>query len=230
MYTPNVVAQVVMGVPCLQEIIWNKQLKAYKRLDTLEDTRLAAQALWENKYGGWVSPYLNYISKVREELGLLVLPASNKGIEEATRAYMMVKLNSKIDGFKDKPALKRVKVLKTSRTAVEGEDARWINKMWMGVSGVQLSQGDWESRCQEDGRKNTEFHYITECKSTAKARKETGIQTYFNMNNMRGVKVKTAYRRFVSGLDEHEDEISFEDYMDRGSSMKIVMSSKFEAT
>ena len=226
-YTPNVVTQVIMGVPCLQEVIWNKQLKAYKRLDMLEDTRLAAQAMWEHKYGGWVSPYLGYISKVREQLGLLVLPTSNRGIEEATRSFMMEKVNSKIDSFKDKPALRRVKELKTSRTAFEGEDARWINKMWMGVSGVQLRQGEWESRCQEDGSKNTELHSITECTSTVKARKETGIQRYFNLNKMNGVKVKTAYRRFVSGLDEYDEEIGFEDYMNRGSSMKTVMSAKF---
>ena len=229
-YTPNVVSQVIMGVPCLQEVIWNKQIKAYKRLDALEDTRLAAQALWEHKYGGWVSPYISYISKVREQLGLLVLPASNKGVEEATRAFMMEKVNGKIDGLKDKPALKRLNELKTARTAIEGEDARWINRMWMGVSGVQLSEGEWESRCQEDGRKNSEFHAITECMSTVKARKETGILRYFNLNKMKGVKVKKAYRRFVSGLDENEDEISFEDYMRRGSSMKTVMSAKFGAT
>ena len=47
---------------------------------------------------------------------------------------------------------------------------------------------------------------------------------------MNGVKIKTAYRRFVSGLDQHDNKISFEDYMDKGTSMKIVMSAKFEAT
>ena len=164
-----------MGVPTIKEVIRNLQLKAFVRLDRMKESRLAAQALWEQRYGGWDSPYLKYMNMLREKVGLFVLPETSHEIEQATRRVTIQELNEKMEKFKEKPLLERVAKLERSRSAVEGENARWINKTIMGVSGIHLAggEGEWETHCKEDGMKNTEFHCITSCLATARARKET---------------------------------------------------------
>ena len=230
-YTPNLVSQVIMGVPTVKEVIWNIQMKAFVRLNKMNKSRLAAQALWEHRYGGWDSPYLKYMNSVREKVGLLVLPETSLEIEKATRRVMVQEINEKIGKFKEKPVIKRFKKLKRARSSIEGENAMWINKMIMGVSGVNLvgGEGEWQAYCKEDGMKNTEFHCMTSCIATAKIRKETGIVRFFNIARMKGTKLKSAYRQFVMGLDEHENEIDFETYMNRGEAVRSVMKAKFKS-
>ena len=230
-YTPNLVAQVLMGVPTVKEVIWNLQLKAFVRLNNMKESRLAAQALWEHRYGGWDSPYLKYINSLREKVGLLVLPEAIHEIEEATRRVTIQEVNEKMAKFKEKPVMRRFTKVKRARSAMEGESARWINRMIMGVSGVNLAggEGEWQTNCKEDGRKDTELHCMTSCVATARARKETGVLRFFNIARMKGIKLKSAYRQFVTGMDEHGNEIDMEIYMNRGEAVRLIMKAKFKS-
>ena len=72
--TLNVCPQVLLGVHSFKQIIYNIQLKYFSRLQNLPSSKYAAQALVEHVRGGWKSPYLNYINKLRTEVGMVVIP------------------------------------------------------------------------------------------------------------------------------------------------------------
>ena len=228
--TPNVVAQVLLGVPYVQEVVWTKQLKAFLRLDGMGENRYAAQALWEQRHGGWYSPYLTYINNIREELELLTLPQVSEEIEVVVSQHFKVKLNSKLADLKKMPAVTKIDILERAMSSREGEEARWLNKTIMGVSGVRCSggEGQWRERCERDGEENSEKHCLTECSVTSRIRKETGVSGFFTACKVKGIRINEAYKYFVTGKDFEGRAISWNDYRERGSSIASIMKTKFK--
>ena len=71
--TPNISAQVLLGVPTFKKLIYSNQLKFHLRLRNLPAERYAAQALKENQEGGWeVTLHVVYLqNKSRSRYGLI---------------------------------------------------------------------------------------------------------------------------------------------------------------
>ena len=53
-YCSNLAAQLLLGVPSMRQLLYLHQFKFYMRLNSLPDSRFAAQALREHESGGWV--------------------------------------------------------------------------------------------------------------------------------------------------------------------------------
>ena len=224
---PGVVAQMLLGVPSIKQIIFTTQLKYFLRLTQMPSSRYAAQALLEHETGGWRSPYLANMARIQVDMGLLQLPPAPECIDKRVEAVFRERLKIKVQSLSSIPVFWRDVKRRRAATAREGEDWRWVNRAIMGASGVQLDResGVWRKRCPEEGAVFTELHCVSECAATAQIRRQTGISLYFTSCAVKGLTSKQAYSNFVMGLDSSGEEIEVEDYRDRGRTLGVIFKS-----
>ena len=156
---PGVVAQMLLGVPTVKQVIYATQLKYFLRLTQLPSSRYAAKALLEHETGGWKSPYLANMARIQVDMGLLQLPPAPECIDMVAAAVFKERLKIKVKSLSSVPVMWKCVKRERASTAREGEDWRWVNWAIMGASGVQLDRetGVWRKRCPEDGAKFTEL-------------------------------------------------------------------------
>jgi hypothetical protein len=215
--TPNVVAQLLLGVPSFKQMIYQKQLKYFMRLTELPASRYAAQALVEHETGGWRSPYLLHISAIQMELDLVQLPPEAKLVEEIVATHCKGLLNDKLEKLSSVP-VDRVDCVKRAPSAREGEAWRWINKAIMGASMLRYSVTgeEWRSKCGPDQVTNTDLHCVSCCSKTRHVRARTGMNSFFTSCRIQGVSYKDGYRNFVLGLDNRGMCVDMDSYKERG--------------
>ena len=219
----NTAPQILMGAPSFKELIFQQQLKYFMRLQELPETRYAAQALIEHETGGWRSPYLHHMAKIQEELGIVQLPPSAEFIDEIVSSHCLAELQIKVASLSSisiDPG--SITCLERMRSAREGEAFNWINRAIMGCTGIQFDGITWRKLCPEDGRKSTDLHFVSECMGTARARKETGLNSFFTSCDLIGIGKKDAYSNFLRGLSASGEFIKMEDYVERGRSLGAI--------
>ena len=141
MNTPNICSQVLMGIPSFRDLIYTNQLKFHLRLRNLAQERYAYQALKENQEGNWKSPYMEYMSKIRTEVGMVSFPPTEQLIEEFVAASSLRLLNDKLERLTSVPQLEQVEELVRARSAREGEDWYWVNMARMGAGAIKRQLG-----------------------------------------------------------------------------------------
>ena len=67
---PNVAAQSELGLKPFWALLYQHQLSFYLRLMKLPQSRWASKVLLDHPSGDWHSPYLAYICRIREKVGL----------------------------------------------------------------------------------------------------------------------------------------------------------------
>ena len=224
---PGVVAQMLLGVPSIKQLIYATQLKYFLRLTQMPTSRYAAQALLEHETGGWRSPYLANMARIQVDIGLLHLPPVPQCIDKVVEDVFQERLKVKVKSLSSIPVLRQEVKKERAATAREGEEWRWVNRAIMGASGVQLDResGVWRKRCPEEGAVFTELHCVSECAATAQVRRSTGISLYFTSCAVKGLTSRQAYSNFVMGLDSNGEKIGMEDYRDRGRTLGTIFKS-----
>ena len=223
----NASAEILLGLPRFQEVVYNMQLKFYIRVLAMDPKRFAYQAMMEHMNGGWASKYLEYLTDVRMKLGAVRLPASPAQVEELTRSYFLADLNRRITSASTLEGMRPVEKLVRARNAREGENWAWITRAKMGACGLRARRGEvFKQLCFSCSKALTEQHTIGECGVVVRARMSTGIASFFNLCQMRGLSLQEAFRNFVDGLDSRGNEISILDYEERGRSIKTVIEAR----
>ena len=216
--TPNIVSQLLLGVPSFKQIIYTNQIKFHMRLRNMPAERYAAQALKENLEGGWVSPYIKHIYKIRSEIGMVSFPPSEDLVDSFVGTFCIEKLNEKLEKLKSVPQLEPVCKLTRARSAKEGEDWEWINLARMGAWAIkrQLEPEGRRKYCVRDGKDNTDLHCVTDCTNTKTVRQETGVNNFFTAAKLRNIPAKESYAMLIHGLDLDGNSVSDQDYKERG--------------
>ena len=78
---PNASVQALLGLAPVKAIIYKAQLKFFVRLMGQGRDRWSKDALLDHLSGGWRSPYISYISTVKQEIGLVRGPVSKKQVD-----------------------------------------------------------------------------------------------------------------------------------------------------
>ena len=216
--TPNVVSQLLLGIPSFKHLVYTSQLKFHYRLRNMPRERYAHQALKENQEGTWKSPYMEYISRIRTEVGMVSFPPTEELIEEVVASASLEVLNCKLEKLSSVPKLDEIVELSRARSAREGEDWHWINIARMGAAAIQRQLGvnGRDKICSRDGVTNTDVHCIAECSKTVNARRETEVNKFFTSARIRGLTIEKSYAVFVHGLDLEGNTIPDADYKERG--------------
>ena len=228
-YCSNLAAQLLLGVPPVRQLLYRHQIKFYMRLNSLPDSRFAAQALREHESGGWVSPYLKNINNTLLKMDMIQRPHSNSVLEKEMKEYGEEWLQRKMEGVSSlSTAVKDMGGMRV-RSAREGEGWCWVNRALMGACGVRINRrtGEWNSRCLADGVLNSDIHSVVNCSKTRGVRRDTGVSMFFTSCHVKGISEETAYSHFIGGLDWEGNEITLSDYQERGVVLgKIFMTAE----
>ena len=81
MSAPNVSVGALLNLQPVKAVIYKAQLKFFTRLLNQSMDRWSKDALLDHLSGKWRSPYMTYISSIKQEIGLVRGPVSRKQVE-----------------------------------------------------------------------------------------------------------------------------------------------------
>ena len=122
---PNISGDILLGTKPFREDLYSTQLKFYLRLQQQDNRRWSKDALLDHLKGDWVSPYLKHIVRIKEEVGMIRGPVTNKHIEIVVGYHSLQKINDKIFDL-DLPALKKVTKLEMVPHVDESQESQVI--------------------------------------------------------------------------------------------------------
>ena len=94
---PNVTTLAILGLKSFKEQLYSTQLKYFVKLFTQPDDRWSKDALLDNIFGGWSSPYLNYLASIRNEVGMDRWPVSMREADNVLQYHFLKVTNDEIE-------------------------------------------------------------------------------------------------------------------------------------
>ena len=94
---PNVSTPAILGIKSFREKLYSTQLKYFVRLFNQPDDRWSKDALLDNIFGGWNSPYLNHLASLRQEVGMDRWPVSAREVDIALEYHFLKETNTEIE-------------------------------------------------------------------------------------------------------------------------------------
>lgn len=226
--SPNVCAQETLGWPLFRHRLYLHQLKFYLRQLHLPGSRWSFLALSEHLGATYVSPYLTYIGKIRQEVGLLEMPASVELLEFKLSIHFLDRTNCAIS-LMNLPSLRPITKYEMRKFVSEEEESQVLSR----VRYFSANLGNKAPRPGFDRRVYcplcpvmtvlSELH-LFKCPILASVRDTTGITSFFNQCRLQGHSFESTFYIFVSGLGVDYKKIKVGDYKCRGESIAAVIS------
>ena len=94
---PNVSTPAILGLKSFKELLYSTQLKFFVRLFNQPNDRWSKDALLDNIFGGWTSPYLNHLASIRSEVGMDRWPVSVKEVDVVLEHHFLKVTNDEIE-------------------------------------------------------------------------------------------------------------------------------------
>ena len=94
--SPNISTAVILGLKSFKELLYSAQLKFYVRLSNQSNARWSKDALRDNISGGWPSPYIKMLSKIKQEVGMFKWPVSFRHVDIVLNHHFLESTNSEM--------------------------------------------------------------------------------------------------------------------------------------
>ena len=94
---PNVSTPAILGLKSFKELLYSTQLKFFVRLFNQPNDRWSKDALLDNIFGGWTSPYLNHLASIRSEVCMDRWPVSVKEVDVVLEHHFLKVTNDEIE-------------------------------------------------------------------------------------------------------------------------------------
>ena len=94
----------MLGLRTVREVIYTTALHFLVRLKSQPQGRWSRDALEAHLYQGWRSPYIDWISSIKMELGIVSSPVSHRHVDIVVKSHFLALLNEKVMAL-DLPAL-----------------------------------------------------------------------------------------------------------------------------
>ena len=222
MNTPNVCAQVELGMKTFRQQLYERQLKFYFRVLYLPETRWVHQALCEHLSGQWKSPYLKYISQIRSQLGIFSAPLHPRVWKKLSNDHFLSVTNSDVSRFsclKPIPSFVRQTYVCESEWSTVISEFRYENE---GLGNKAPRQGRHREPfcpvCPTRGV-NSGFHLLFVCSSLSRLRCKTGITRFISLCLNNNLSLSEAYILYVNGDNSKKTPIDKHEYLARGKCM-----------
>ena len=101
---PNISSPALLGLKSFREQLYSRQLKFFVRLFNQPDDRWSKDALLEHIFGNWSSPYIDMLSSIKSEVGMIRWPVKVNEVEDALNFHFLSEMNKEIERL-DLPAL-----------------------------------------------------------------------------------------------------------------------------
>ena len=226
--TPNVCVQTELGMKPFRLVLYQHQLSFYLRAMQLPKSRWVSIALEEHLSGGWDSPYMSYIAKIRRRTGLLDMAPTMSFLGKQLESWSLQEVNGRIDRLSCVTILPMKSFLREVYVC-EGEGIGVLAAFRLGSAGLgnrEPGKGQLErkSQCQLCYGVLNEMHVAFTCSMVEDYRKkETDISFFRNVCRRKNIPVKQAYRRYVTGYDWNGIKVLQGSYAMRGAELKGIV-------
>ena len=225
--TVNIAAQTELGFPPIRMVLYLRQLQFYFRVLRLPDSRWAKIALLDHLSGGWASPYVPYICKLRAATSLFASPPNEHYLRQHLYHWALSETNSSLLSH-SLPGLDRLASFKRQPYV-------FAHQHLSTLASFRLSNAGLGNRCPLPGRLRftgcprcqvpsqcTEEHVLFDCSSVHGTRVVTGIALFRTMAVLQGLSTVSMFRIFVRGLDLQGKPVAVADYLERGAAMTAM--------
>ena len=97
--SPNISTTTILGTASFKELLYTAQLKYLVRLLKQDDRRWSKDAFLDQVRGEWESPYIRYMSKIKDELGLHKWPGSIREVKVVVYNHFLEVNNRAIENL-----------------------------------------------------------------------------------------------------------------------------------
>ena len=225
--TPNICAQSELGMKKFRHQLYNRQLGFYFRILYLPKSRWVHQALMDHLEGSWDSPYLQYISSLRRQVGLFQAPSLPVSVKGLCYENFLAQTNSILEGMEWMP-----KIESFTRQAYVSE-----NQLSSVIAQFKLANEGFGNKHPIKGFSRLRYcplcpintlisglHVVFICGALKPLRRNTGVALFMTQCALKGYSDDEAYRLFVNGYDSSKHLISIEAYFERAKCLNDLRS------
>ena len=224
--TANVCAQTELGLEPFRMRLYLLQLKFYVRMLNLSQDRWVRKVLIDHLEGGWYSPYIAYISRIRLKLGLLLLVPTSRSLEIDLKNWFVSETNAVISTL-NLPCVPSVVQFSRQRYVYEHDGCSSIAEFKFQNAGLG-------NRAPRPGCRRTnscplcsvvldEYHVAFCCTAVEKFRKRhTDIVVFRNVCQVKNIQPRLAFKKYVTGLEWNNTLVDTSHYSYRGVMLSLV--------
>ena len=225
--TPNLCAQTELGLKPFRMLLYQHQLSFYTRVMNVPHYRWVRKVLCDQLTGDWESPYMVYISKIRQKLDLLAAPLTSKSLQLHLNSWFLAATNLDIVRL-SLPCLVPLTSFTRERYVCEGDSCTTL-------ASFKLSNAGLGNRAPRLGRQRStdcslchghldEAHVAFLCPHMDDYRyNHTDIMVFTSLCRTKGVFPQLAYKMYVRGLGWDRTLIPVSDYLKRGRTLQRVV-------
>ena len=226
--TSNVCCQTELGLRPFRMLLYQHQLSFFVRVMNLPAERWVRRVLCAHMDGTWDSPYMAYISKVRQRVNLLAAPPTIHFLKSHLNSWFLAHTNLSLSLL----SLTCVPLLTSfsrARYVCEHDGCSVLAKFKFCNAGLG-------NRAPRPGRQRMavcplctgvldEAHVAFICPVLDDYRQaHTDIMVFLTMCGARGVLRTLAYKMYLGGLHWNGIQVSSAVYLDRGLVLERVLS------
>lgn len=223
----NICAQAALGLRYVKHMIYLEKLKYYWRVLHMPENRWAHKALREHMEGGWNSLYLKDIRKIRNEVGMTLIPNDIKTIKMHLDQHFVEVANKKLQSLV-LPEVQRVKEFGQKPRISEDDGMKWCYMFQYRSApiGHRTPRPGYTRKkdCPLCAHKVelTEIHLFS-CGSLVGIRRELGIATFLSVCLSKGLPLQEGYRKFIRGGKLDGGFVELYEQIERGNALKVLV-------
>jgi hypothetical protein len=224
----NVSAQVDMGFKSVRHHLYLRQLKYFLRVQQLPEHRWAHLAYLEHRDGGWNSPYLHYILRLRTETELLVLPPTAAHLTYSLNTHFLKLTNEEISAH-CLPLVGRLTSFSPARHLSEKTESCEISRWKFGCAelGHRVPRVGYHRKrfcplCPLLYRPLNEAHMFV-CPALEVIRDQSIISPFIGLCFLNGFSIEKTLFLYVNGKDTKGCDIPLDEFLDRGKALLGVV-------
>ena len=222
--TPNICAQTELGIKPFRLVLWQHQLSFYMRAMRLPPSRWVSSALVDHLSDTWASPYMAYISRVRECVGLLEMAPTEKYLRSHLDSWAVDTVNSKLADLSCH-YVDPIKRISRELYVCESDGVSELAAFRLGSARlghrVPFKGSPRLKYCPLCSAHLDERHVAFSCLAIENFRKnETEITFFRNVCRRKDIYEKEAFRRYLHGWDWNGLRVPQDEYVRRGAELK----------
>ena len=222
--TPNICAQTELGLKPFRLLLYQHQLNFYTRLLNLPHYRWARRALSDHLEGEWLSPYISYITKIRERVQMFFAPPSVSFLKLHLNAWAVNKTNLELSSL-DLPCVSPIVSYTRQRYVFEHDGCSTIAEFKFRNAGLgnraPRPGRQRSSRCPLCNGCLDEVHVAFICQGMDEFRiRHTDLNVFLTMCRAKGLYPRATFRLYLTGLDWNGVPVTTSILAKRGVTLK----------
>ena len=227
--TVNICAQTELGMFPFRMCLYKCQLKFYFRTLDLSASRWVKQAMLDHLSLKWPSPYLKYITAIRDSIHLPFVPPTPRYLVVHLEQWALAETNHVLEQ-RSLPYVSKLSKFERQPYVYEHEHLDTIAQFRLSNAGLGNRFPRFATAAY--GRRSScplcpslhlsEGHVVFFCSAVETQRKELDLTFFRNICQRDGYSEEKTFATFVNGLDWNGNPVQATDYASRGLAMDTI--------